>query len=99
MELNNQQRRQLKALAHPLKTVVIIGIKGLIAQVHAEIDTALSHHELIKIKLPALTKQQKAQLLAEICERNKAIGLGIIGRVAIVYRQNLQRKNHIVLKT
>lgn len=44
--LTNPQKRQLKALAHPRKPVVIIGDNGLTDAVMQEIEIALDHHEL-----------------------------------------------------
>ena len=51
--LTNPQKRQLKALAHPRKPVVIIGDNGLTDAVMQEIEIALDHHELIKIRVNA----------------------------------------------
>ena len=50
MTLNRGQIKQLRAEGHrlKLKPVVIIGQKGLSENLHAEIDAALSHHELLK---------------------------------------------------
>ena len=50
MNLNKKQIQHLKGLAHSLKPVVMLGANGLTEAVVAEIDYALNHHELIKIK-------------------------------------------------
>ena len=51
MSLNNRQLRHLRGLTHQLKPVVMVADRGLSENVMAEIDAALNHHELVKIKL------------------------------------------------
>jgi putative YhbY family RNA-binding protein len=49
--MKTQQRRWLKQQAHHLKPVVLLGQHGLSEAVLAEIQLALDHHELIKIRV------------------------------------------------
>ena len=86
MTINGKQKRYLRGLSHELKSVVTIGGKGLSESVSAEIEEALSHHELLKIKLPALPRQARDQLLATICTGSNADLVQTIGRVGVVYR-------------
>lgn len=86
MKLSNTQRRYLRGLAHPLKPVVTIGGKGLSDAVMAEIETALEHHELLKLKLPAVERAERQQMLDEICAVGKAVCVQSIGRVGVIYR-------------
>ena len=46
-------KKHLRRLGHKLKPVVIIASRGLTNAVNAEIDRALSDHELIKVKFSA----------------------------------------------
>ncbi len=48
MNLSNKQKQFLKAKAHELKPIILLGGNGLTEGVMAEIDLALEHHELIK---------------------------------------------------
>ena len=48
--INSKQRSKLRALAHHLKPVVIIGKSGIIKGALSSIDKALDDHELIKVK-------------------------------------------------
>ncbi len=48
--LNSAQRRELRAQAHHLDPVVMIGGDGLTAAVTKETDAALSAHGLIKVR-------------------------------------------------
>ena len=59
MTLTNKQTQYLKGLAHSLKPVVQLGANGLTEGVIAEIDQALSHHELIKVKIPSDDRNEK----------------------------------------
>ncbi|MGL5221733.1 MAG: ribosome assembly RNA-binding protein YhbY, partial [Plesiomonas shigelloides] len=66
MTLTNKQKQHLKGLAHPLKPVVLLGANGLTEGVLAEIDNALNHHELIKVKVAAEERETKALIVDAI---------------------------------
>ena len=84
----NQDNRQLRAIGHKLKPVVTIAGKGLTQRVIAELDRALTDHELIKVKLAvgsreardATTEQISAQLGAELVQS--------IGNVVLLLRRS-----------
>ena len=97
MKLSNPQTRYLKGLAHSLKPIVTVGMKGLSDSVHDETDNALSRHELIKIKLPAIPKHEKLHILGEVTSRSGAILITLTGRTAIIFRQNPPQKSKINL--
>lgn len=78
------QRQNLKARAHPLKPVVMIGSAGLSPSVLAEIDRALKAHELIKIKAMAEREEREA-MLQQICETLNAAPVQHIGKILVVY--------------
>jgi RNA-binding protein len=86
MSLTPQTRRQLIAKAHDLNPVVIIGNRGLVPSVMAEIDRALTDHELIKIKVNTDTREDREAMMKLLSSDLKADCLRIIGHVAIVYR-------------
>lgn len=90
MGLTSAQTKQLRAEGHrlKLKPVVIIGQKGLGDNQHSEIDGALDHHELIKMRIPALDKAGKRELCTEICARHNAQLIQSIGNVIVIYRSN-----------
>ncbi len=79
-------RTYLRGLAHHLKPVILIGQHGVTPTQIAEINIALDQHELIKVKFNSL-KEQKKELTAEIAEQTHCELLGIIGNIAILYRQ------------
>ena len=97
MKLSNPQTRFLKGKAHSLKPVVTIGMKGLSQSVQDETDSALSRHELIKVKLPAVPKQQKLELADEISRQSGSLLIALTGRTIILFRQNPSKKSGITL--
>lgn len=89
MTLTPKARQQLKAKAHKLKPVVLIGNKGLTAAVKNEIDIALDDHELIKVRLSTNDREEKIAMAEEICESAKAELVQLIGKIGVIYRKNI----------
>ena len=89
MNINKTQIKNLRAESHrmKLKPIVSIGQNGLNENVQNEIEIALEHHELIKIRVPAMDKAEKKQMLESICSRTNAVLITAIGNVAIIYRR------------
>ncbi|HEY5738826.1 MAG TPA: YhbY family RNA-binding protein [Gammaproteobacteria bacterium] len=71
-----------------LKPVVIIGQKGLSENVQNEIDGALTHHELVKLRLPALDRVERRELCEQLCHMHSATLVEAIGGIAVFYRRN-----------
>lgn len=95
--LNKNQIRALKALAHHLNATIIIGNNGLSEAVIKEITVALTAHELIKIKLPALEHSEQEELIQNISTNNNCDFVDKIGRIAIFYKENNKKKDKIKL--
>jgi RNA-binding protein len=87
MSLTNSQLRYLRGLSHTLKPVVMVADKGLSENVLSEIETALDHHELVKIKLRG-DRETRGEWVGEIERRFNAQRVQIIGQVACFYRRN-----------
>ncbi len=85
--LTGSQRRFLRSLANTLKPVIQIGKNGLNAQVLAAIEAALDDHELIKVRFHELKEEIKGHS-AEIASQTRCELAGLIGHVAIFYREN-----------
>ena len=85
MALSNPQIKFLKALAHNKKPVVIVGNKGVSDTVIEEVKTALAHHELIKVKLPAGEKKLRQEMAQEICNQSSAILISHVGRIIVLF--------------
>lgn len=85
--LTGSQKRYLRGLAHHRKPIVTIGANGLSEAVVAEIDQALAHHELLKVRLPAADASTKRSLVDEICTATRSQWVQTIGRVGVIYRR------------
>jgi RNA-binding protein len=92
MQISIKQRQQLRAQAHHLKPIILIGQLGLTDAVHQEIDRALMDHELIKVRFNA-EKLERDQMIQTIVQKNQAIHIQTIGRIGIFYRPNEDSKN------
>lgn len=92
MTLTNKQRQQLKGLAHLLKPVVRLGDAGLTEAVMSEIEQALAHHELIKVKLVGADRTGKRELADEISQRSGAENVQMIGNMVVLYRPSPKAK-------
>lgn len=86
------QIKFLKGLAHHLDPVVMIGNQGLSDPVLREIETALSSHELIKIKDSTEDKVKRVADLDRICTATGALPVQMIGNMLVVYRANAKSK-------
>ncbi|MBL4765084.1 MAG: ribosome assembly RNA-binding protein YhbY [Colwellia sp.] len=95
MNLNKKQIQYLKGVAHSLKPIVLLGNNGLTEAVVAEIDYALNHHELIKVKIPTEDKETKGLIVEAICRETKATKIQVIGKTLIIYRQSEEHKIRI----
>ncbi len=87
-KLEGFQRKYLRGLAHKLKPVVLIGQKGLTAEVLESTNAALETHELIKVKFQDVReKEEKADLSRLLEEKTDSEVVGAIGHTIMVYRQ------------
>ena len=86
--LSPKRRSELRAEAHKLSPIVIIGDKGLTDEVLAEIDRSLKAHELIKIRAATDEREARDAWLEAICERLLAQAVQQIGKVFVIYREN-----------
>lgn len=81
------QKQQLRAKAHQLNPVVIIGNQGLTANVHQEIDNALLTHELIKIRVHSKDREHIKKIIEEVCQQHQAQLIQTIGHIFVIYRK------------
>ena len=92
MNVTNKQKQYLKGLAHHLKPVVQLGANGFTEGVLAEIDHALNHHELIKIKIPTDDREEKSLITDAIIRETNAIKLQVIGHTLVLFRPSAENK-------
>ncbi|KGD78484.1 MULTISPECIES: ribosome assembly RNA-binding protein YhbY [Tatumella] len=92
MNLSTKQKQHLKGLAHPLKPVVMLGNNGLTEGVLAEIENALEHHELIKVKIAGEDRETKALIVNAIIRETQASEVQVIGKILVLYRRSKENK-------
>jgi RNA-binding protein len=86
LSLTSRQRTQLKARAHALDPVVHVGHAGLTDSVVAEIDRALAARELIKVRVDAADRAERADICEAICARTDAAEVLRVGKVLGLWR-------------
>ena len=86
MSLTGKQKHFLRSLAHHRKPTVTVGAGGLGDSVLQEINFALQHLELLKIKLPAADRIERQHLVQQICTCSQAEMVQLIGRTCLIYK-------------
>ena len=86
LTLTVAHRRELKAQAHALNPVVMIGKTGLSVSVIEELNRGLSSHELIKVKVQVDDRIARNALFEEICQQLNAAPVQHIGKIFVIYR-------------
>lgn len=84
-------KQSLKAQAHHLKPVILLGAKGLTEAVIAETNIALLSHELIKVKINGAEKEDRLEMASELCQQLQAELIQMIGNTVIIYRKNIDK--------
>jgi len=85
--LSPARRRELRAAAHHLNPVVSVAGKGLSASVVAEIERALSTHELVKVRIYGEDRAARASLMEAICQQVSAEPVQHIGNILVLWRE------------
>jgi len=85
-KISSRERNKLRKEAHTLKPVIMIGKNGVTPELIAAVDTALTDHELIKIKYQNFKEDRRA-LTGALSDSVKAIVISVIGNIAILYRE------------
>ncbi len=92
MELSVKQRQYLKGLAHSLNPVVMIGDKGVTDAVIKEVITNLNAHELIKIRVLGDDREQRTNMIEELCTKTGASLVQHIGKLLVLYHPGKESK-------
>lgn len=84
--LSSRERAHLKARAHALEPVVRIGHAGVTPEVAAEVDRALTAHELIKVSVAVEDRDERRALGEALAERVDATPVHRVGKIVILWR-------------
>ncbi len=88
MNLSEKQKRHLRRLAHPLHPIVMLGNAGLTDGVVAELDRALTDHELVKVSARVGARAQRDGSLEELARRTSSQLVQRVGHVGVFYRRS-----------
>lgn len=83
-EIDSSARKHLRGLAHALKPIVQVGASGVTESVVNQVDEALTHHELIKVRL--LDPEDKKADAKSLADLTRSSLCGLIGHTVILYR-------------
>jgi RNA-binding protein len=84
--ITQKDKKRYRAIGHHLKPVVTVAGNGLSENVSIEITRALTDHELIKIKVLAADKEERAELIKQILATQQAIEIQKIGHIVLLYK-------------
>lgn len=94
--VTQQQKKQLKAMAHDLKPVVIIGKEGLTDNVIESTLTSLVAHQLIKVRLLNTAPASVLEIAYDLSSKTKAEIIMTIGRMIVLYKPSKERKKWLI---
>jgi RNA-binding protein len=86
--LSDAQRKYLRRLGHDRKPIVLAGRGGMGAALVAELDRALTDHELVKVRVRTGDRDERDAVLEELARATRAELVQRIGHVALFYRAN-----------
>jgi len=80
------ERSALRAEAHGLKPIVMIGEAGLTPSVMKEIELGLDSHGLIKVRVFGDDREARIAMYESICAELDAAPVQHIGKLLVLYR-------------
>ena len=86
MKLTNNQKKHLRKLSHNLRPIVMVGQQGLSDAVLDELESTMTKHELLKIKVRVSDREEKQKIVDKILNFSKAALVQVIGGVLVIYR-------------
>ena len=90
MTLSEKQKKHLRRLAHPMNPIVMLGNAGLTDAVVAELDRALTDHELVKVSARVGDREARNDTLATLASRTASELVQRIGHVGVFYRRRAE---------
>ncbi len=86
LNLTPAERSELRAQAHGLNPVVMVGESGLTESVMKEIDKSLNAHGLIKVRVFGDDREARIAIYETICAELKAAPVQHIGKLLVIFR-------------
>lgn len=94
--LTSAQTRFLRGMAHGLRAMIQVGGKGVTENLVAELDLALEHHELVKVKVAGAEREERDAMIARLAEQTGAALVQRIGHTAVFYRQSREHREIVL---
>lgn len=91
-KLSTKDILELKARAHHINPVVMIGQNGLTDSVIKETDAALAAHELIKVRVLGDDRAERIEICEALCEAVDAQLVQHIGKLLVLWRKNTEEQ-------
>ena len=88
ISLTPRERSHLKGRAHALEPRVQVGHAGLTDRLAAEVDRALTAHELIKVKILGDDREARAAIAEALAAKTDAALVQSVGKVIVLWRPN-----------
>ena len=98
LKLSPAERSALRAEAHGLSPVVLIGEAGLAPAVMKEINAGLNAHGLIKVRVFGDDREQRIQFYESICAELDAAPIQHIGKLLVLYRPKPEAEKELSAK-
>ena len=86
--LSERQKKHLRRLGHALHPIVLVGRQGLTPGVTEELRLALEHHELVKLRARAGSREGRDAILQELARLTGSEFVYRIGNVGLFYKKN-----------
>ena len=87
MALTEKQKKHLRRLAHPMNPIVMLGNAGLTDAIVAELDRALTDHELVKVSARIGERDARNRALAMLANRTLSELVQRVGHVGVFLRR------------
>jgi RNA-binding protein len=88
MALTERQKKHLRRLGHDLHPLVLVGQRGMNPGVIEELRLALDHHELVKLRARAGSREARDAMLAELARLTGSECVFRVGNVGLFYKKN-----------
>ncbi len=96
MGLSEAQKKYLRGLGHGLKPLIMVGEAGLSDSLLNEFEATLAHHELIKVSVRVGDRKARDAVIEELCKTGSAALVQRVGNMALLYRENPEKKKIVV---
>jgi len=88
MPLSKHQIKHLVTLTHNLKPVIMVGQNGITENLLKELEIAVNHHELVKIKIAGDDRESREAIIAKLLKSANAEKVKAIGKTLTLFRRN-----------